>query len=191
MISDPIVYLLAVTAVVLIGLSKGEFDGGLGVVTVPLMSFSISPVQAAAILLPILCFMDLMSLRVYWKRWVTAEFLILIPGAIAGVIVGALIFRFLSDSVVKLLVGLVALAFTAHHLLVTRRQIEPSHWPGWSGKIAGGVAGFTSFIAHAGGPPVNMYLLRRPLDKTSFVATTVLFFSIVNYVKLVPYAWLG
>jgi uncharacterized membrane protein YfcA len=60
-----------------------------------------------------------------------------------------------------------------------------SAWP------AGALAGFTSFIAHAGGPPLNIYLLRRPLQRTAFVATTAVFFAVVNYVKLIPYASLG
>ena len=56
---------------------------------------------------------------------------------------------------------------------------------------AGAAGGFTSFIAHAGGPPISIYLLRRPLDRTDFVATTVLLFAAINYVKLLPYGWLG
>jgi len=36
-----------------------------------------------------------------------------------------------------------------------------------------------------------MYLLRRPLNRTDFAATTIVFFAVVNYVKLLPYGWLG
>ncbi len=191
MITDPVFYLLAIPAVILFGISKGGFGGGLGVVAVPLMSLAISPVQAAAILLPILCFMDLMSLRAYWRGWIRSELIILVPGALVGILVGALMFRFLSDHLVKLIVGVVALTFTLHHVLVAGRRAAKTLWPAWAGRIAGTVAGFTSFVAHAGGPPVNMYLLRRPLNKTDFVATTVFFFTVVNYTKLIPYAWLG
>ena len=61
----------AITAVFLFGVSKGGFGGGFGVAAVPIMALVASPIQAAAILLPILCFMDLLSVRVYWKRWYT------------------------------------------------------------------------------------------------------------------------
>jgi len=63
--------------------------------------------------------------------------------------------------------------------------------PGWAGLVAGVVAGFTSFVSHAGGPPAAVYLLSRRLDKTQFQATTVLVFWAYNIVKFVPYAFLG
>ena len=63
--------------------------------------------------------------------------------------------------------------------------------PGWAGVLAGVVAGFTSFVSHAGGPPAAAYLLSQRLDKTTFQATTVLTFWVYNIVKFVPYAFLG
>jgi uncharacterized membrane protein YfcA len=80
-----------------------------------------------------------------------------------------------------------------HFWISTRRSGNKklADFPRSYGIVGGAVAGFTSFVAHSGGPPINMYLLRRPLDRTDFAATTVLFFAVANYVKLVPYAWLG
>ena len=193
MITDPWFYAAAIPAVLLVGMSKGGFGGGLGTLAVPLIALVISPVQAAGIMLPILCLMDLFSLWAYRGRWIWPELYVLVPASLAGIGLGTLLFDALSPAVIRLLVGIVAVAFTAHYLLSWRRgtHADLPDYPRPAGIAAGAVAGFTSFIAHAGGPPVSMYLLRRPLDRTDFVATTVLFFTVVNYTKLVPYAWLG
>ena len=192
MIDDPWFYVAAIPAVVMFGISKGGFGGGLGVVAVPLMALVVSPVQAAAILLPILCLMDVVAVWAYRRRWVWPELRILVPASLLGIGIGTLMFEYMSPAIIRLMLGVVAISFTLNHWfhLTTRgKQKRPAH-PPVVAAIAGATAGFTSFIAHAGGPPLNMYLLRRKLDRTAFVGTTVGFFAIVNYVKLVPYAWL-
>jgi uncharacterized membrane protein YfcA len=99
----------------------------------------------------------------------------------------------MSVAVVRIIVGTVAIVFTLHFLVASRRKpgADLPHFPPAVGFVAGAAGGFTSFIAHSGGPPISMYLLRRPLDRTDFAATTVLLFAVINYVKLAPYAWLG
>ena len=191
LITDPWFYAVAIPAVFVFGVSKGGFGGGLGVLGVPLMSLAVSPIQAAAILLPILCFMDIISTRVFWKRWSTFELWVVLPAAVLGILLGTLVFSYLSEALIRLIVGLVAVTFTLHHYASKWAGKAHAIWPPWAGRIAGAIAGFTSFVAHSGGPPVDMYLLRRPLDKTTFVGTTAFFFLVVNYVKLIPYAWLG
>lgn len=193
MLVDPLFYAVAIPAVLLFGIAKGGFGGGLGVASVPLMSLVVSPVQAAGILLPILCLMDLISLWAYRGKWVWPELRTLIPASLIGIALGTLSFGLLSASAVKLVVGLLVLLFIAHYVLALRRRREAPRAPIVQryGVLAGAGAGFTSFIAHAGGPPLNMYLLRRPLNRTEFVATCAVFFAVVNYVKLVPYGWLG
>jgi len=163
LLSDPLFYAACIPAVLMFGIAKGGFGGAMGVIAVPLMSLVISPVQAAGILLPILCLMDLLSLWAYRGKWVWPELKTLLPASLIGVILGTLLFVSNSSDYLP----------------------RPFAW------LGGSVAGFTSFIAHAGGPPLSMYLLRRPLNRTEFVATSVVFFAGLNYVKLVPYGWLG
>ena len=193
MLSDPLFYAVAVPAVLIFGIAKGGFGNGLGVASVPLMSLVVSPVQAAGILLPILCLMDLISLWAYRGKWVWPELRALIPASLIGIGLGTLSFGYLSAEVVKLIVGIVALLFIAHYWINNSRQKGSTQAPiaRIYGILGGAGAGFTSFVAHAGGPPVSMYLLRRSLNRTEFVATTVVFFTVANYVKLIPYAWLG
>ncbi len=193
MITDPWFYAVAVPAVLLFGIAKGGFGGGLGVAAVPLMALVISPVQAAGILLPLLCLMDLFALRAFRGHLNPGLQRALLPGAVLGIAIGTLAFGYMSASAIRVILGVIAIVFTLNH------------WAGLSERIAGhvrragtpvavtsgAVAGFTSFIAHSGGPPLNMYLLTQGMNRTLFVGTTVLFFAVVNYVKLVPYGFLG
>ena len=193
LIDDLAFYLAAVPAVLIYGIAKGGFAGGFGVAAVPLMALVVSPVQAAAILLPILCVMDLVAMWVYRGQWVWSELRLLIPASLIGIAIGTMLFGYLDADAIRLLLGVVALAFSLQfwwQRLGQKATGLAPFGPGM-GVVAGGTAGFTSFIAHAGGPPLSMYLLRRELDRTAFVATATLFFTIVNYVKLVPYSWLG
>ncbi len=193
LITDPWFYAAAIPAVIMFGVAKGGFGGSLGAAAVPLMALVISPIQAAAILLPILCLMDIVTLWAYRGQWEIAELKLLLPASIVGITIGALSFEFLSVNAIRLCVGIIAVLFTlhyfAHRLLPGRRR--PADLPRAAGVPAAAVAGFTSFVAHAGGPPINMYMLRRSLDRTRFVATTAVFFALVNFVKLIPYGFLG
>ncbi len=193
MIADTSFYVAAVPAVILFGIAKGGFGSGLGVLAVPLIAMVISPVQAAAILLPILCVMDLLGLWAYRGKWILPELRVLLPASLVGIAVGTLMFEYMSPARLRLLLGVVATSFTLNHWLQAQwgQAAEQKLFGPAIGMSAAVVAGFTSFIAHSGGPPITMYLLRRGLDRTQFVATTVVFFAVVNYVKLAPYAWLG
>ena len=193
MITDPYFFLTAIPAVIIYGIAKGGFAGGLGIIAVPLMALFIPPLQAAAILLPILCVMDLVALWKYRGRWILSELTLLIPASFIGIAVGALLFSQMSPAIIRLILGTIAIAFTLHYWAQNWRSngSVQRHFGPVVGVFAAATSGFTSFIAHAGGPPLGMYLLRRGLDKTAFVATTAVFFTVVNYVKLVPYTWLG
>lgn len=192
MLLSPAFYLLAVIAILIVGISKGGFGGGLGMVAVPLMSLVISPFDAAAILLPMLCIMDVAGLRAYWKRWDPQNLWIILPGGILGVLVATLTYRWVDEQMLRLLIGVIAVAFALNYYSQAWRRERPARQ---ASRVSGGfwsaVAGFTSFSAHAGGPPISVYLLPQRLDKTLFVGTTVVFFAFVNYIKLVPYALLG
>ena len=191
-INDPWFYAAAVPAVILYGISKGGFGGGLGILSVPIMSLVISPVQAAAILLPILCLMDLFGLWAYRYQWDPVNLRILIPGAIIGIIIGALLFSYLTPEIIKLLLGCIAILFTLDYWTRgLRNKQDHVSKPGLWGIPAGVIGGITSFIAHSGAPPISMYLLPQRMPRTLFVATTVLLFTVINYVKLIPYGWLG
>jgi uncharacterized membrane protein YfcA len=193
-IDDPWFYVAATVALLIVGISKGGFGGGLGVVGVPLMSLTISPLTAAAIMLPILCLMDLFSVRAYRRKWDPVNLRILIPAAMVGIAIATVTFKYVDVTFTKLLVGGIAVSFTLDFWLrVLRRKVQgPPQDPSiLRGGFWGALSGFTSFIAHAAGPPLSVYMLPQRLNRTVLVGTTVIFFTVVNYVKVLPYAWLG
>ena len=193
-IADPLFYAVAVPAILIVGISKGGVAGGLGSVSVPMIAMVISPIQAAAIMLPILCLMDLFGLYAYRGVWDRRNLMLMLPGALVGIGLGTLTFRYLSDDGVRLIVGVVALGFVIWNWLgpkLMRRAADHRTEPGPAGLFWAAISGFTSFVAHAGGPPVHVYLLPQRMDKTLYVGTLVVFFTAVNYTKLVPYGFLG
>lgn len=191
LITEPFFYLVAIPAVLLVGISKGGFAGSLGMLTVPLFSLAISPIQAAAIILPILCMMDIFGIIAYRRKADWRNLAYILPGAIVGIGVGTLLFKHLNDDIVRLVIGCIAVIFTLNYWF---RPQPADHKAGPNlvkGSFWGGVAGFTSFVAHAGGPPLQFYMLPQKINKTLFVGTSVWFFLVVNYTKLIPYAYLG
>jgi uncharacterized membrane protein YfcA len=191
MLTDPLFWIVATLAVTVVGVSKGGF-AGLGVLGTPLLALVMSPVQAAAILLPILVLQDWVSLVSYRRSIDPRVFLVPLLGAIVGTAVGYGLASRVNEGHVRLIVGIVALAFAANWWigLVQKRAEGPK--PGTvSGLFWGSVAGFTSFVSHAGGPPYQIYSLPQRLDRHLLAGTTAWFFAIVNLMKVVPYFLLG
>jgi uncharacterized protein len=188
MIHEPLFWALAIPAVVLTGISKGGFGGGAAVAT-PLMALTIPPAQAAAIMLPVLCLMDIAGIRAYLGRWDRRVMRIIVPAGLAGSVIGAITFRHMNDDWIRIMLGVIALGFLAWTLNPRKRFREkPGNVAGW---FWGTAAGFTSFITHAGSPPVMVYLVPQKLEKDAFVATSLVFFFALNYAKIIPYLWLG
>ena len=190
MITDPFFYLCAIPAILIFGMAKGGFGGGIAVVSVPLISLAISPVQAAAILLPILIVMDGVALWSFRGKWSRENLVIIIPGAIIGIAVGALSFRYLSEDMIRIMIGLISVAFFLNYWL-KHSSAQKQGINRTKGTFWGALAGFTSFGIHAGGPPISIYLLPQKMDKVVLMGTMAIFFAVVNVIKLIPYAWQG
>lgn len=189
MLTDPIFWLVAIPAVLITGISKSGFAGGAGGLTVPLLALAISPAAAAAVMLPLLVYMDFLSVRSWWNKQSNQQLLILLPAAIVGIAVAYLLFDQLNEQYLRGLLGIISLGFGIYGLTFGEwSQRKPS---ALIGRICGTLAGFTSFVAHAGGPPLNAYLIPLRLPKTQYLGTAVMFFAVVNVVKLIPYSMLG
>jgi len=155
------------------------------------MALLIPPAQAAAIMLPLLCVMDIFNVVHYRTRFDRANLIILVPAALTGILLGTFTFNYLTDDHIRILLGVISILFVVNFFVGRRNGGQQTGPDRVKGSIWGAIAGFTSFGVHAGGPPVSIYLLPQKLDKTIFVGTTVVFFTIVNYVKLIPYSLMG
>ncbi len=191
LITDPLFYAIAIPAVLITGISKAGVGGGLGMLGVLSMILVVSPPQAAAIMLPILCLMDPVSAWAYRRHWHRGNVAVMLSGAAVGMAGGMLAFGHLDGPVIKLIIGTLVMAFIANYVLAPGSKTEGRTPSRPVGMICGAISGFTSFLIHAGLPTVAIYLLPQRLDKKIFVGTTVMYFFAVNYAKLVPYLYLG
>lgn len=188
-------WVVAVIVMLLTGLGKSGFGSGFGALATPLLALTIPAADATALLLPLLIIMDLFTVPYYWNRFHTGHLRILLIGALVGIAIGAYYFNALSHNEQAMKMGIGALAVLFVVIQVGRSLIlgalhdhKPSQVMGW---VMGAIGGFTSTIAHAGGPPVTIYLVPQKLPRDQFVGTTAILFAIVNIVKLVPYYSLG
>jgi uncharacterized membrane protein YfcA len=192
MITDPLFYAAAVPAVTLLGLAKGGFSG-LGLLALPLMALVASPVQAAAITLPLLIVQDVVSVWAYRHTWDRRNVAILLAGAIPGIVSGYLLAAWVSDAAVTLAIGVISVAFAIRRMVLERRATPPAATKADvpRGVFWGWVTGFTSMIAHAGGPPFQIYVMPQKLPRDVFVGTGAVFFALNNWIKVPPYIALG
>ena len=190
LITDPWFYAVSIPAVLLLGLSKSGFGAGFGSLAVPMMALAVTVPQAAAILMPVLLVMDLLGLAAYRKDFDPPMLKFLIPCGLVGIVIGAVLFQALSAHVVAGLVGVFTLLFLAQRLLFPPKP-DSAPPPRWVGAVLTATSGFTSFIAHAGGPPINAYLIPLKLSPVKFTATMAVFFFVINLSKWVPYGYLG
>ncbi|WP_449042414.1 sulfite exporter TauE/SafE family protein [Paracoccus sp. (in: a-proteobacteria)] len=182
---------LLALASALVGLSKGGLSM-VSMLAVPILSLVMSPVQAAAVLLPVFVVSDMFGLIAYRRHWDRRVVACLLPGAVAGVALGWATASLVDERWVGGIVGVIGLSFALVTLL-RRAPVEgPRCRAEWGrGSLWGLAAGYTSFVSHSGGPPYQVYVQPLRLGKESYAGTITVFFAVVNAVKLIPYAALG
>ncbi len=193
LIEDPTFWLIAAPAVALIGLSKGGFSG-MAALSLPMIVLVMPPLQAAAILLPILVVQDAVSVWAFRHDWDGFVLGWTLPGAVVGIVLGYIFAASVSTDAVLGAVGAVSIIFGVYRLWVGRRGAPrgaASNSPGWVGSLFGVASGFTSQIAHAGQPPFQLWVLPRRLSRDVLIGTTAIFFAAVNWIKVPAYAALG
>jgi uncharacterized protein len=181
-------YPVAIVAVFLTGMGKSGF-GMAGGLAVPLLALVMSPVQAAAVMLPLLLASDAAAVWAYRRDWDPVNMKIMVPAGLAGTLIGWATFRYLNDDALRIILGTIALGFVATSAV--RRNVptrQPSRGRGWFWCT---LSGITSFVAQAGGPPFWIYMLPQRLEKRLLAGTTVIFFAILNVSKIFPYFMLG
>ncbi len=194
MLSNNLIVFYVMTAVVafLIGLAKGGLGGTLGVLAVPMMTLVMPPEQVLGLLLPILMFADIFAVWLHWKNWNMKLVLLLIPGSIVGVTIGTWFITKAPTRELEIGIGVIVLLFAIYKLFEKRILGSPDyHLKNWHGLVAGTVTGFSSSLAHTGGPPVSIYLLLQDVTPEVFIATSALFFFILNWIKVPYYLYAG
>jgi uncharacterized membrane protein YfcA len=190
-ITDPLFYLIALPCVVALGLSKGGFSG-VGQIATPLLALIMPPLEAAAILLPIMLAQDAVSMWVYRRDYSGWNLKVMLPGAIVGIGAAWLLASYISDAAIRMMLGVITLVFVLYSWFGPKRLAEEvGRASAVGGAVWGALSGFTSTLCQAGGPPYQMHVFPQQLPKMTFVGTTALFFGIVNALKVIPYFALG
>lgn len=175
------------------GVSKGGFGSGAAFAGAAILAVVAPPGAALGVMMPLLTVIDLATLRPCWRQWGHEETRVPVLGGLPGVALGVAFYRLADADLMRVLIGAIAVGFVAWQLAVRARLLRGAKrpLPLGAGLIAGVVAGFTSFVSHAGGPPAAVHLLSRGLGKTGFQATTVAVFFALDIAKAVPCGFLG
>lgn len=188
MFTDPLFLTTAVLSVLLLGLAKGGF-AGVGMAATPLLALTMPPLQALAILLPVLMMQDVLSIWWYRRDWDGWNVKVMLPGAVIGVGLAWALASVVPENVVRLLIGLIGAGFVLN--VWFGRMPAPGRPSALSGVFWGAGAGFTSAIASAGMPPFSVHILPQRMEKMRFVGTVTMFFAAVNVLRVIPYFALG
>ena len=124
MIDDPWFYAAAIPALFVLGMAKGGF-GSVGLLVVPILSLAVSPVQAAGITLPILILSDIVALASYWREWDRRVIAVMLPGALIGIAVGWWTAAWVGEEEIRLILGVVSVAFALNYWLRQRHDPTP------------------------------------------------------------------
>jgi uncharacterized protein len=188
-------WISAICAVTMVGISKAGFGAGVGVISTPLMALTIPVADAAALLLPLLILCDIVAVYSYGMGFHRRSIKVLLPGALIGIAIGSFFFGYFigMDHVMRVGIGVLAIAFVIFqaaraYILGALKEHRPH---AAEGVLMGAISGFTSTLAHAGGPPLAVYLLPQKLTPALYVGTSVIFFAVTNALKLIPYWSLG
>ena len=190
---DWIFFAVGIPAIIFGGISKGGFGSGAAFAAGAILALVLPPGAALGVVLPLFMLIDAATLRPYWGKWDGPSAWGMIVGAVPGVALAAWVYRSVDADVFRVLIGVICLAFVAFQLAQARGMVAHRKLPfrkryAWA---AGLVGGFTSFVAHAGGPPTAVFLLSQGMSKLAYQATTVITFWAVNWMKFLPYLALG
>lgn len=193
MVFDLTFFALAIPAVLFAGISKGGFGSGAAFAATPILALILTPGQALGLMLPLLMLMDVTNLRPYWRKWDGGAARALLIGALPGIALAAAIYRIADPEFFRLLIGSMALAFVAWQFVLARGWVRLGRRKAGRGLgvAMGVIGGFTSFVSNAGGPPAAIYLLSIGIGKTTYQATTVIVFWVINILKFFPFLYLG
>ena len=166
-------------------------------IATPLLALVVPPLEAAAILLPILICQDAISVWTYHRAWSAWNLKVLLPGSVLGVGAGWLFASYLSNAAIELTVGAIALSSCSTTgsargcapISAARRQKRSGRMRPWA--LSGARCRLHLDLVQVGAPPFQIHMLPQRLDKLTLVGTTVIFFAILNLMKIVPYFALG
>jgi uncharacterized membrane protein YfcA len=188
---DP-AYVAVVIAVLgfMIGISKGGF-GGLGALLTPLLALVLPVALAVGVLLPMLMVGDAFAMYMYWKEWDFDLVKRMLPAGIVGAITGTALLSWLPPDGLRIILGIFVLVLVAYKFLSDRIQAIRYEPRSWHAPAAGALAGVASGMFNNGGPAFSSYLLLQNLKARPFIATSAIYFALLNIIKVPGFLYTG
>jgi uncharacterized membrane protein YfcA len=180
-----VIWLVALAAL-LLGFNKAGVAGTLGPFVTVIMVLAMPADQAVGLLLPMLIAADSFSVAAYWRKWETRLLWPLLTAAVVGITAGTFVIARISEQGLRRLIAVALLVFSVVYVIQRGARIPQRRHRQWA-MVAGATAGFTSSVAHAGGPPIIVYLMGVGLEPKRFVGTSVALFAMVNLLKVPAY----
>jgi uncharacterized membrane protein YfcA len=174
----------------MIGLAKGGF-GGLGALLTPILALVLPVAAAVGVLLPMLMVGDAFALYMYWKEWDLDLVKRMLPAGVMGAILGTFLLSWLSPNGLRIVLGLFVLALVVYKFLSDRIQAMRYEPRLWHAPAAGLLSGIASGMFNYGGPAFSSYLLLQNLKARPFIATTAIYFAILNLIKVPGFLYTG
>jgi uncharacterized protein len=188
----------AIIAIAAIGSAviKNGVGVGAGIFMLPFLSLVLPAKSALGLGAPIMLISEIAGVVYYWKEWNKRELLLLLPPAIIGIILGVAMINAIPNEQFRFFVGFPAILFSSYQLLKLKllKPESPGRWANWISTpkktlavLFGFLGGVASSVIHAGGLAMSPYLILKSSDKREFVGTFVLFFAIINLLKVIAY----
>jgi uncharacterized membrane protein YfcA len=174
----------------MIGLAKGGF-GGLGALLTPILALVLPVASAVGVLLPMLMVGDVFAMYMYWKEWDLDLLKRMLPAGIAGALAGTFLLSSVSPDALRIILGIFVLASVAYKFVSDRIQAIRYKSRPWHAPAAGLLSGVASGMFNSGGPPINSYLLLQKLKARPFIATTAIYFALLNLIKVPGFLYTG
>ena len=186
------VYIAIVIAILgfMIGLAKGGF-GGLGALLTPILALVLPVASAVGMLLPMLLVGDVFAVSMYWKEWDFDLVKRMLPAGIVGALAGTFLLSSVSTNGLRIILGVFVLASVAYKFASDRIQALRYEPKPWHAPTAGFLSGVASGMFNSGGPPFNSYLLLQKLQARPFIATTAIYFALLNLIKVPGFLYTG
>jgi uncharacterized membrane protein YfcA len=186
------VYIAVVIAILgfMIGLAKGGF-GGLGSLLTPILALVLPVASAVGVLLPMLMVGDVFAVYMYWKEWDPGLVRRMLPAGIIGALAGTALLSWLSPDGLRIILGIFVLVLVAYKFISDRIQAIRYEPKTWHAPAAGLMAGVASGMFNNGGPAFSSYLLLQKLRARPFIATSAIYFALLNIIKVPGFLYTG
>jgi hypothetical protein len=176
-------WLLIILAAFIIGLSKAGVKG-IDMMNVTIMAIVFGGKASTGVVLPLLCFADIMAVKYYHRHAQWEHFWKLLPWMAAGILIGVFTGKDLNEAVFrKVMAFIIIFTVVIMLLLEIKKQVSVPHNKAFV-AVMGLTSGFTTMLGNLAGAFSNIYFLALRMGKNDFIGTAAWVFLVINLFKL-------